>query len=154
MEPTKKCIVRCCEKNSWLRWWLTRRRGSEYCKLYQVFLSLLSLFFSFAEVKDLNYYKAIEEVMKKPGLCNSILMYSTLLLGWSQSVFTVGPGFAVMHGSHQTCSLVAKRSHFWAAVLTFLCELVWLQRYIDHYSPRPHRIVSISPISSTTWSDR
>lgn len=33
--------------------------------------------------------------MKKTRLCNSILMYSTLLMGWSLSVFTVGQEFTV-----------------------------------------------------------
>ncbi len=33
--------------------------------------------------------------MKKTRLCNSILMHSTLRMGWSQSVFTVGLQFTV-----------------------------------------------------------
>lgn len=36
--------------------------------------------------------------MKKAGLCNSILMYSTLCMGWSQSVFTGSLEFTVVHG--------------------------------------------------------
>lgn len=50
--------------------------------------------------------------MKKAGLCNSILMYSTLLMGWSLSVFTVGLEFTVEHGRNQIGSLLKRGNQF------------------------------------------
>lgn len=77
MEPTKMCIVRFARKQ------LTSLvadslPGRLYCKLNQVFLSVLF------GLKDLLYYKRHRGGDEKTRLCNSILMHSTLLLGWSQ----------------------------------------------------------------------